>query len=100
MKDYLRQQEFILVYCRLPLDFLKDQLHYLYKSKKSYKSKDHIDWVVKNYESIHMAYDRLVAVYERERICQVVTVDFRTITSTRLLKTIERANNEYKRRRQ
>lgn len=100
MVEHLLKDSYTVLYCRLPLDYLTEQIHYLNKSKKEYKSKFHVKQVIEQYTEIHQQYDIVMSILKAKKACTIIPVDFRSITSKKLQRAIKGADNECKRRRQ
>lgn len=85
MNGYLYALNPIVVYCKLPLDFLKSKMHFLENAHedKEYKTKEHIDSVIKKYDRIWNNYEIIINKLVSMGIC-VVEVDFRTETMVSL----------------
>ena len=89
MNGYLFALNPLVIYCRLPLDFLKSKMHFLENAHedKEYKTKDHIDAVIENYSRIWNSYEVVNNKLISMGIC-VVDVDFRTETMRGLEKKL------------
>ena len=94
MNGYLFALNPLVIYCRLPLDFLKSKMHYLENAHedKEYKTKKHIDAVIENYSKIWNSYEVVMNKLISMGIC-VIDADFRSETMNSLSNKLEK--NKY-----